>query len=81
MSDINKKISEIKRKINLTKLMIEKRSKRVVYYQKLIDMGLAANDRMKLDFYMTVKEKEIKDLTKELDWLYMQKSLYELQSN
>lgn len=81
MSNINEKISEIERKINLIKLMIEKRRGRIVYYEKLIKMGLTFNDRMRLDYYATIKENEIKDLTKELDWLYMQKSLYELQDN
>ena len=79
MSDTNSKIKEIEKKIKLVKLMIEKRGQRVAYYQKLIKMGLAADDRMKLDYYASFKSKEIRDLTKELDKLYVQKSLYELE--
>ena len=81
MSNTSLRIKEIEKKIKLVKLMIDKRSQRVVYYQKLIKMGLAANDRMKLDYYSSFKGKEIKDLTKELDWLYVQKSLYELEED
>lgn len=81
MSDKNEKIKEIERKINLVKLMIEKRSNRVAYYQKLINMGLTSNDRIKLDYFSAVKNKEIKYLLKELDLLYIQKALYELKDN
>ena len=81
MSDYNEKAKVIERRINLVKLMIEKRSNRIAYYQKLINMGLTSDDRMKLDHFSAIKNKEIKYLLKELDWLCTQKALYELKDS
>ena len=71
-------LKKIEKRIILIKLMIEKRSQRVEYYQKLIKKGLPNRDRMKLEYISIVKEIEISTLVKELDWLYMQKSFYEV---
>jgi len=73
-----KNLKKIEKKIILIKLMIEKRSQRVEYYQKLIKNGLTNSDRMNLEYISVVKEQEIGTLVKELDWLYIQKSFYEV---
>lgn len=78
MNDTNLTIEQLEKKIALVLLMIEKRKDRILYYDKLIDMGLAASDTIKLQFQVSIKESEIKALEKELDWLYMQKAFYEL---
>ena len=71
-------LRDIEKRIRLIKLMIEKRSQRVEYYQDLIKMGIANSDRMKLNYLSIAKEIEIYELVKELDWLGMQKSFYEV---
>ena len=71
-------LRKVERKIRLIKLMIEKRSQRVEYYQKLIKIGIANSDRKKLEYLSIAKEIEIYQLVKELDWLGMQKSFYEV---
>ena len=71
-------IKEVERKINLLNLMIEKRRDRIVYYQKLIKMGLAVDDMRRLEFFTAVKSTEINELVKRLDWFYTQRSLLEL---
>ncbi len=73
-----KNLKKIEKKIILIKLMIEKRSQRVEYYKKLIKSGLTNRDRIKLEYVSMVKEQEISTLVKELDWLYIQKSFYEV---
>ncbi len=78
MNDTNLTIEQLEKKIALVLLMIEKRKDRILYYDKLIDMGLTASDTIKLQFQVSIKESEIKALEKELDWLYMQKAFYEL---
>ena len=78
MNNTNVKVEELERKINLVQLMIDKRKERVEYYEKLLKMGLSADDTIKLQFHAGAKECEVKALEKELDWLYMQKAFYEL---
>lgn len=78
MNDTNTKVEEIDKKISLANLMMEKRRGRIVYYEKLLKMGLAADDTIKLQFSIGVKESEIKTIEKEIDWLYMQKAFYAL---
>lgn len=78
MPDTKQKLEEVEKKINLIKLRIEKRRDRIAYYDKLIKMGLAFDDMRRLEFFAAIKEIEVKKLLKELDWLYMQKSFYEL---
>lgn len=77
MENENKIVNDINRRIDLTKLMIEKRKERVDYYQKLIKMGLCFSDQKKLDIAISKKLYEIKRLSEELEWLYMQKAFYE----
>lgn len=78
MNDTNLTIEQLEKKISLVLLMIEKRKERILYYDKLIDMGLTASDTIKLQFQVSIKESEVNALDKELDWLYMQKAFYEL---
>lgn len=78
MPGTKREIGEIERKTNLIKLMIEKRRERMAYYEKLINMGLSFSDTRRLEFLATVKRLEITDMLKELDWLDMQRSFYEL---
>lgn len=78
MPGTNQKVEEIERKIDLIKLKIEKRKERVNYYQKLINLGLSFNDTRRLEIFSTIKDFEIKQLSKELEWLEIQKSYYEL---
>lgn len=74
----NQMVEEIERKIDLVKLKLEKRKDRVTYYQKLINLGLGFNDMRRLEIFSTIKEFEINQLSKELEWLEIQKSYYEL---
>ena len=78
MKDEKLDIKKIERKIDMFNLMIEKRKERIVYYQKLIKMGLAGDDMRRLEFFAAVKATEIKELQKKLDWFYTQQSLYKL---
>lgn len=78
MNNTNVKLEELEKKIKLVQLMIEKRNKRIEYYDKLLKMGVATDDTIKLQFHAGAKESEVKTLEKELDWLYMQKAFYEL---
>ena len=77
MGDNNNKIEEIERYINLIELMIEKRSNRITYYEKLINMGLTFDDQRRLELLAAKKNVEIKNLHKKLDELYMEKAFYE----
>ncbi len=77
MDDNRQKIEKIERSINLIKLMIEKRSDRIKYYEKLIDMGLSFDDQRKLEFFAATKNLEIKNLYRKLDELYLEKAFYE----
>ena len=77
MDDNRQKIKKIERSINLIKLMIEKRSDRIKYYEKLIEMGLTFDDQRKLEFFAAHKRLEIKNLYKKLDELYLEKAFYE----
>ena len=78
MPDTNQKVDEIERNIDLIKLKIEKRKDRITYYQKLINLGLGFSDMRRLEIFSTIKEFEIKQLSKELEWLEIQRSYYEL---
>ncbi len=80
MSGTTPNKDEVERKIKLLELMIEKRRERVAYYNKLINMGLTFDDKLRLESAMLVKQREIRRLQLDLDWLYTQKGIFELDT-
>ncbi len=78
MNNTTEKLEEVERKISLVKLMIEKRKERKSYYERLVTMGVASTDKDQLELHAKIKETEINELLKELNWLYIQQSYYEL---
>lgn len=82
MSDnVDAKIREVDRRISRIQLMIEKRRRSVAYYDKLLKMGLLFSDTVKLNCYSNIKASEIRALTAELDSLYTQRALYEVEKD